>query len=128
MAATIRLRRGGRRNSPIYRVVAADSRMPRDGRFLEIIGWYRPTEKPGKVQFDVDKTIKWLKLGAEPSDTVRSLFEHTGLSEIWKKAEKGEDYSNLVLKDTVTEKTNKLKARKRARMAEAAGATKEAES
>lgn len=125
MAATIRLRRGGRRNAPIYRVVAADSRMPRDGRFLEIIGWYRPTEKPGKVSFDIEKTLKWLKLGAEPSDTVRTLFEHTGLADIWKKAEKGEDYSNLVLKDTVTEKAGKVKARKRARMAEAAGAKKE---
>lgn len=125
MAATIRLRRGGRRNSPIYRVVAADSRMPRDGRFIEIIGWYRPAEKPGKVSFDIEKTIKWLKLGAEPSDTVRTLFTHTGLDDIWTRAQKGEDYSGLVLKDTVTEKAGKVKARKRARMAEAAGATKE---
>src|SRR3972149_2255862 len=99
--------------------------MPRDGRFLEIIGWDRPTEKPGKVSFDVDKTIKWLKLGAEPSDTVRTLFQHTGLADIWKKAQMGEDYSNLVLNDTVTEKAGKVKASKRARMAEAAGAKKE---
>ncbi len=125
MAATIRLRRGGRRNAPLYRVVAADSRMPRDGRFIEIIGWYRPTEKPGKVSFDIEKTLKWLKMGAEPSDTVRTLFVHTGLDMIWAKAQKGEDYSNLVLKDTVTEKAGKVKARKRARMAEAAGAKKE---
>ena len=127
MAATIRLRRGGRRNAPIYRVVATDSRMPRDGRFLEILGWYRPTEKPGKVSLDVEKTIDWLKRGAEPSDTVRTLFQHTGLDEIWKKAQKGEDYAALVLKDSVTEKPGKIKARKRARMAEAAGASKSPE-
>ena len=125
MAAIIRLRRGGRKNAPYYRVVAADSRMPRDGRFLEILGWYRPMEKPAKVQFDVEKTLGWLKKGAEPSDTVAALFKHTGMSEIWKKAKKGEDYSTLSLKDSITEKPAKIKARKRARMAEAAGAKKE---
>lgn len=122
MAVTIRLRRTGRRNRPMYRVVAADSRSPRDGRFLQTLGWYRPLEKPAKVRLDIEPTLKWLKRGATPSDTVASLFRQTGLSEIWNLARKGEDYSGIELREAIKERAHKVKSKARARMKEAAGA------
>ena len=122
MAVTIRLRRTGRRNRPMYRVVAADSRSPRDGRFLQTLGWYRPLERPAKVSLNVEHTLKWLKRGATPSDTVASLFRQTGLSEIWNLAQKGEDYSGITLRDAIKERPHKVKSKARARMKEAAGA------
>ncbi|MBI3871450.1 MAG: 30S ribosomal protein S16 [candidate division Zixibacteria bacterium] len=125
MPAVIRLRRGGRRNRPIYRVVATDSRMPRDGRFLEVLGWYRPLERPGKVELNVERTLGWLRQGAVPSNTVAALFVHTGMAQIWQKAQRGEDYGSVTLLDSVREKPHKVKARARARMSEAAGAQKE---
>lgn len=124
MSVTIRLRRGGRRNKPIYRVVAADARMPRDGRFLEVLGWYRPLDRPGKISLNIESTLQWLKKGAVPSETVASLFRQTGMAGIWQMAEKGEDYSSVTLRDTIVEKPHKVKGRARARMKEAAGAQK----
>ena len=121
MPVTIRLRRGGRRNRPMYRVVAADSRSPREGRFLENLGLYHPLDKPARVEFDVERTLHWLRQGARPSDTVASLFRQTGLAKIWGMAQRGEDYSGETLTDTIKERPHKVKSKARARMKEAAG-------
>lgn len=79
MAVKIRLRRIGAKKSPYYRVVVADSRFPRDGRFIEEIGTYNPTAEPSEFKIDVEKAAKWLKNGAQPTDTVRSLLKKAGV-------------------------------------------------
>ncbi len=79
MAVKLRLRRMGSKNRPSYRIVAADSRSPRDGRFIEIIGHYDPTTEPETVKLDEDLAMKWLRVGAQPSDTVRSILSRHGL-------------------------------------------------
>lgn len=81
MATRIRLRRLGAKKAPFYRVVVADSRSPRDGRFIEELGYYDPRTAPATVKIDEDKAIKWLLTGAQPSDTVRSLFNKAGIME-----------------------------------------------
>lgn len=78
MAVKIRLKRMGAKKSPFYRVVVADSRFPRDGRFIEEIGTYNPLTEPSTVQIDNEKAQKWLKNGAQPTDTVRALLKKTG--------------------------------------------------
>ncbi len=79
MAVHLRLTRMGRHKRPFYRVVATDSRMPRDGRFLEVIGTYDPLKESDKASFKEDRVLDWLKKGAQPSDTVRSLLRKTGI-------------------------------------------------
>ena len=69
----------GAKKAPFYRVVVADSRSPRDGRFIETIGTYNPMTKPAQVKVDADLAMKWLKNGAQPSDTVRSIFSKEGI-------------------------------------------------
>jgi len=71
----------GRRNRPFYRVVVSDSRSPRDGRFIEIIGHYNPLTDPATVSIDEEKALKWLRSGAQPTDTVRSLLNKLGIME-----------------------------------------------
>jgi small subunit ribosomal protein S16 len=75
----IRLRRMGRINRPSYRVVVADSRSPRDGKFIEIIGHYNPLTDPATVSIDEERALKWLRYGAQPTDTVRSLLSKLGI-------------------------------------------------
>ena len=75
MAVKIRLRRMGAKKAPFYRVVVADSRAPRDGRFIEEIGIYDPTKSPHVIDIDSDKAKKWLSNGAQPTDTVRDLLK-----------------------------------------------------
>lgn len=81
MAVRLRLTRRGRKNSPYYRVVVADSRSPRDGRFIDMIGVYHPLVKDGESQLKIDeeKALHWLEQGATPSDTVRSLLRRKGV-------------------------------------------------
>ncbi|MBA4544021.1 MULTISPECIES: 30S ribosomal protein S16 [Thermoactinomyces] len=79
MAVKIRLRRMGAKKAPFYRVVVADSRAPRDGRSIDEIGYYNPTTQPATVKIDEEKALKWLANGAQPSDTVRSLFRQEGI-------------------------------------------------
>lgn len=81
MATRIRLRRMGAKKKPFYRVVVADSRAPRDGRFIEEIGSYDPLKNPAETKFDEEKVVKWLKSGAQPSETVRALLKKAGLVE-----------------------------------------------
>ncbi len=83
MSVKIRLNRMGAKKNPFYRVVVADSRSPRDGRFIEILGHYDSTKNPAIVQIDEDKAIDWLKKGAQPTDTVRTLFSRTGILKKW---------------------------------------------
>jgi small subunit ribosomal protein S16 len=75
----IRLHRMGRRNRPIYRVVVADSRSPRDGKSIDIIGHYNPLTDPATISIDEEKALKWLRYGAQPTDTVRSLLGKLGI-------------------------------------------------
>lgn len=82
MAVKIRLRRMGSKKQPRYRFVVTDSRSSRDGRFVEEIGHYNPTAQPAVVHVDEEKALNWLQRGAQPSETVRSLFRKVG---IWQK-------------------------------------------
>jgi len=82
----IRLRRMGRRNRPFYRVVVTDNRSPRDGKFIEIIGHYNPLTDPATVSIDEEKALKWLKYGAQPTDTARSLLGKLGIMDKFKPA------------------------------------------
>ncbi|HHZ11942.1 MAG TPA: 30S ribosomal protein S16 [Acholeplasmataceae bacterium] len=81
MAVKLRLQRLGAKKRPYYRIVAADSRAPRDGRFIEIIGTYHPLDEGNPVKIDEEKALKWLNKGALPTDTVRSLFSRLGIME-----------------------------------------------
>ncbi|MBR7033526.1 MAG: 30S ribosomal protein S16 [Clostridia bacterium] len=74
MAVKIRLRRTGKKKSPSYRIVVADSRYPRDGRFLEQVGFYDPMTEPATIKIDNEKIEKWIATGAQPTETVRSLI------------------------------------------------------
>ena len=77
----LRLMRMGKKKQPTYRVVAADSRSPRDGRFIEILGHYNPRTEPSEVVIDNDKAVAWLRKGAQPTETVARLLEGTGAME-----------------------------------------------
>ena len=79
MAVKMRLKRMGKKGAPFYRIVAADSRSPRDGRFIEQIGTYNPTKAEEKVTLDKELAKKWLSNGAQPTDTVRSILSHEGV-------------------------------------------------
>ena len=75
----MRLRRMGAKKAPFYRVVVADSRYPRDGRFIEEIGYYNPQTEPSEVKIDADKAKAWLVKGAQPTETVRNLLKKSGI-------------------------------------------------
>lgn len=87
MSVRIRLRRMGARKQPFYRVVVADSRSPRDGRFLDTIGTYNPRTEPAEIRIDREKALAWLESGAEPTDTARSVLSQVG---IWQRFRTGE--------------------------------------
>ncbi|MCD5413986.1 MAG: 30S ribosomal protein S16 [Clostridiales bacterium] len=81
MAVKIRLKRMGSKKRPFYRVVVADSRSPRDGRFIEEIGYYNPISDPKEIKIKSERALKWLKDGAQPTDTVKYLLKKTGIIE-----------------------------------------------
>ena len=81
MAVKIRLRRMGAKKAPFYRVVVADSRYPRDGRFIDEIGYYDPTKEPSVVKVDADKAKEWIAKGAQPTDTVKTILKKEGIIE-----------------------------------------------
>jgi small subunit ribosomal protein S16 len=81
MAVKIRLKRMGAHKKPFYRVVVADSRSPRDGKFIEEIGFYNPLTNPADIKIDGESAKKWLSNGAQPTETVRSLFRKSGIIE-----------------------------------------------
>ena len=79
MAVKIRLRRMGAKKAPFYRIVVADGRYPRDGRFIEEIGYYDPTKEPSVIKVDADKAKTWIQNGAQPTDTVRDILKKQGV-------------------------------------------------
>ncbi|MDD2519208.1 MAG: 30S ribosomal protein S16 [Bacilli bacterium] len=81
MAVKLRLKRMGAKKQPFYRIVAADSRSPRDGKFIEILGTYNPLMEPAEIKLEEELVLKWLRTGAEPTETVRTLFRKTGILE-----------------------------------------------
>ena len=81
MAVKIRLKRMGAKKTPFYRIVVADSRSPRDGRFIESVGTYNPVAEPALLDINEELALKWLQNGAKPSDTVRNLFSTQGIME-----------------------------------------------
>lgn len=81
MAVKIRLTRMGDKKAPFYRVVVADSRSPRDGKFIEVIGTYNPLTDPAEIKIDNEKAVKWIKSGAQPTDTARALLVKSGAIE-----------------------------------------------
>ncbi|MCI6737201.1 30S ribosomal protein S16 [Intestinibacter sp.] len=81
MAVKIRLKRMGANKKPFYRIVVADSRAPRDGKFIEEIGYYNPVSEPKQIKINDEKANKWLKVGAQPTDTVKKLLQSQGIIE-----------------------------------------------
>ena len=79
MAVKIRLKRLGAKKAPFYRVVVADSRYPRDGRFIEEIGTYNPMTEPSEIKIDAEKAKKWISTGAQPTDSVKALLKRSGI-------------------------------------------------
>ena len=79
MPARIRLQRHGKKNQPFYHIVVADGRAPRDGKFIEKIGTYNPMTNPAQIALDIDSAVKWLKNGAQPSDTARRILSYKGV-------------------------------------------------
>ena len=112
MAAIIRLKRMGTKKRPTYRFVATDSRMPRDGRFIETLGYYNPIEKPARVKIHEERMTYWLNQGARPSDTVASLMRQIGFMKKYEKQKNGEDVSDITLSETITERPKKRKKKK----------------
>ncbi len=89
MAVKIRLKRVGAKKSPFYRIVVADSRSPRDGRYIETVGTYNPVAEPAQVLINEELALKWLQDGAKPSDTVRNLFSKQGIMEKYHNVKNG---------------------------------------
>jgi small subunit ribosomal protein S16 len=84
VAVKLRLMRMGKKKQPTYRVVAADARSPRDGRFIEIVGTYEPRREPSVIKIDNEKAVKWLRNGAQPTETVEKLLKVSGAWEWFK--------------------------------------------
>ena len=125
MAVHIRLRRMGAKKRPFYRIVAADSRRARDGRFLEVVGTYNPISRPAEVTVEEDKLTRWLDDGAVPSDTVGSLLTQIGFVEKYHKAKSGADVSDIEVRKTIKERKKKTRKMKKAALAQAEAAAAE---
>ncbi len=80
MAVKLRLKKMGSKKRPFYRIVAADAKSPRDGRFIETVGTYDPIKQPAVVTIDKEKAVKWIKNGAQPTDTVKTLLKKEGIT------------------------------------------------
>lgn len=89
MAVKIRLKRMGAKKAPFYRVIVADSRSPRDGRFIDTIGTYNPLTTPAEIKLNEESAIKWLNNGAIPTDTVKNLFSKAGIMEKYHNSKQG---------------------------------------
>jgi small subunit ribosomal protein S16 len=92
----IRFRRIGAKGQPSYRIVAADSESPRDGRFLEILGFYNPRTEPATITVKEDRVFHWMKNGAKPTESVGQVFQTAGVLERWERFNKGEDMETLM--------------------------------
>ena len=89
MAVKLRLKRMGSKQKPFYRIVAADSRFPRDGRFIETVGTYNPVANPAEIKIDKEIAIKWLNNGAQATDTVKALLKNEGILKEFASSKKG---------------------------------------
>jgi small subunit ribosomal protein S16 len=125
----IRLRRVGAKNQPSYRIVAADKESPRDGRFLEILGFYNPRTEPATIQLKEDRIFDWMSKGAQPSESAVQVFRRAGLWERYERYKKGEDLETLLEEARVAEearnvnpKTERVAPAKKVKQAEAAEA------
>ena len=128
MSVRIRLTRKGRTHQPVYRVVVADQRKPRDGKFLEQVGFFDPTHRPHDIRFDAQAVIKWLSKGAQPSERVWKLLAQAGVDKMWEAAKAGEDVSNFELVPVpAAPKTKKLGPKAKARLEAEQKAKEEAE-
>ncbi len=112
MAVRIRLRRVGKKKMPMYHIVAADSRAARGGKFIEVVGRYEPLQSPLLVTANEERVIYWLKKGALPTDTVRSLFQRTGLWLKWSMLKRGAEAAVIA---TEMEKWQMAQAERRQR-------------
>ena len=112
MAVKLRLRREGTKKRPHYRVVAADSRSPRDGRFIEILGEYHPLDEPSTIKIDEERALHWLQVGAQPTPQVKQLLRIVG---VWEEFKPGD----APLRDR-SEKKPKMNKKAKARAEEAA--------
>ncbi len=92
----IRLRRVGMKGQPSYRIVAAEKEKPRDGKFLEILGFYNPRTEPTTVEVKEDRIYEWLKNGAQPSDSVKQIFGYTGVMDRYERFKTGEEIEVLM--------------------------------
>lgn len=92
----LRLRRIGLKGQPTYRVVAADSESPRDGRFLEILGFYNPRTQPSTIRLKEDRVYHWMKNGALPTESVAQVFKSAGVLDRWERFKKGESVETLL--------------------------------
>jgi small subunit ribosomal protein S16 len=92
----LRLKRAGRKALPIYKIVAADVRYPRDGRFIEQVGYYDPNKNPMQIDLREDRVMYWLKTGAQPTDTVRSLFKREGILYKWNLEKRGKSEDEIM--------------------------------
>lgn len=116
----------GKKKRPFYRIVAAESRRARDGRFLEVLGTYDPIEVPAVVNVKEDRLTHWLNEGAEPSDTVGSLLTQIGFIDKYRRAKSGADVTEVALKTTIKERKKTTRRTKKAVAARAQAAEAEA--
>ena len=120
MSVKLRLRREGTKKRPHYRVVAADTRSPRDGRFIEILGEYHPLENPSRIQIDGERALYWLRVGAQPSDQVKQLLRIEGIWEEFKPGDKPKrDRSAQADKPKLSKKQKAKRAEEAEKAAEA---------
>ncbi|HET6272545.1 MAG TPA: 30S ribosomal protein S16 [Bacteroidota bacterium] len=132
MAVRLRLRRIGKKKMPMYHIVAADSRAARNGKFLEVIGRYEPLQSPMLIAAQEERVFHWLKSGARPTDTVRSLFQRNGLWLKWSMTQKGLDAAAVATEMekwqlAQTEKRQRDEARRTRRIATRRKAKKSSE-
>ena len=113
MAVKLRLKRMGSKQKPFYRIVAADSRFPRDGRFIETVGTYDPIKKDADVTVDEEKALKWLNNGAQPTDTVRSIFASKGIMAKYAASKAKKVAKKETKKEVVKEEAPKKEATKK---------------
>ena len=104
----IRLRRVGAKGQPSYRLVAADKEAPRDGRFIEVLGFYNPRTEPATIQLNEDRIYDWMSKGAQPSDSVQRIFKSVGLVERYERFKQGEEVETLVAEAKAAEEARNV--------------------
>jgi small subunit ribosomal protein S16 len=109
----IRLRRVGAKGQPSYRIVAADKETPRDGRFLEILGFYNPRTEPATIQLKEDRIYEWMRKGAQPSESAEKVFKSAGLMERYERFKNGEAVETLLAESAAAETARNIDPRTR---------------